>query len=82
MMIETPKGLERAGEILSTPGIDGAIMGTGDYSQAVGLAGQPDHPEVWKACGDLAAQAPQGGGDTGPERPEADQQHLATDELA
>jgi 2-keto-3-deoxy-L-rhamnonate aldolase RhmA len=25
-------------------------MGTGDYSQAIGLAGQPDHPEVWKAA--------------------------------
>jgi 2-dehydro-3-deoxyglucarate aldolase/4-hydroxy-2-oxoheptanedioate aldolase len=50
VMIETPKGLERADEILSTPGIDGAIMGTGDYSQAIGLAGQPDHPEVWKAA--------------------------------
>jgi 2-dehydro-3-deoxyglucarate aldolase/4-hydroxy-2-oxoheptanedioate aldolase len=50
VMIETPKGQERVEEILSTPGIDGAIMGTGDYSQAIGLAGQPDHPEVWKAA--------------------------------
>jgi 2-keto-3-deoxy-L-rhamnonate aldolase RhmA len=50
VMIETPKGLERADEILSVPGIDGAIIGTGDYSQAIGLAGQPDHPEVWKAA--------------------------------
>jgi 2-keto-3-deoxy-L-rhamnonate aldolase RhmA len=55
VMIETPKGLERADEILSTPGIDGAIMGTGDYSQAIGLAGQPDHPEVWKAADRLIA---------------------------
>jgi 4-hydroxy-2-oxoheptanedioate aldolase len=53
VMIETPKGLERADEILSTLGIDGAIMGTGDYSQAIGLAGQPDHPEVWKAADTL-----------------------------
>jgi 2-keto-3-deoxy-L-rhamnonate aldolase RhmA len=50
VMIETPKGLERADEILATPGIDGAIIGTGDYSQAIGLAVQPDHPEVWKAA--------------------------------
>jgi 2-keto-3-deoxy-L-rhamnonate aldolase RhmA len=55
VMIETPKGLERADEIVSTPGIDGAIMGTGDYSQDIGLAGQPDHPEVWKAAERLIA---------------------------
>ena len=55
VMIETPKGLERADEILSTPGIDGAIMGTGDYSQDIGLAGQPDHPEVWRAAERLIA---------------------------
>jgi len=55
VMIETPRGLERADEILSTPGIDGAIIGTGDYSQEIGLAGQPDHPEVWKAAERLIA---------------------------
>src|SRR5262249_57761274 len=55
VMIETPKGLERADEILSPPGIDGATMGTGDYSQDIGLAGQPDHPEVWKAAERLIA---------------------------
>jgi 2-keto-3-deoxy-L-rhamnonate aldolase RhmA len=55
VMIETPKGLERADGILATPGIDGAILGTGDSSQAIGLAGQPDHPEVWKAAERLIA---------------------------
>lgn len=57
VMIETPKGLARADEILSLPGIDGAIMGTGDYSQAIGLAGQMDHPDVWKAADKLVGIA-------------------------
>jgi 2-keto-3-deoxy-L-rhamnonate aldolase RhmA len=47
-MIESPKGLAIVDQILSVPGIDGSIMGTGDFAQALGLPGQPDHPDVWK----------------------------------
>jgi 2-keto-3-deoxy-L-rhamnonate aldolase RhmA len=55
VMIETPRGLASVSQILAVPGIDGAIMGTGDFSQGIGLAGQMDHPEVWKAADKLIA---------------------------
>jgi 2-keto-3-deoxy-L-rhamnonate aldolase RhmA len=55
VMIETPKGFANLEEILSVPGIDGAIIGTGDYTQAIGLAGQADHPKAWEAADKLIA---------------------------
>ncbi len=57
VMIETKKGFANMDKILSVPGIDGAIMGTGDYSQDIGLAGQMDHPRVWEAADKLIAMA-------------------------
>lgn len=50
VMIETPRGFENLEEILSVPGIDGAIMGTGDFTNAIGLPGQMDHPRAWAAA--------------------------------
>jgi 2-dehydro-3-deoxyglucarate aldolase/4-hydroxy-2-oxoheptanedioate aldolase len=49
VMIETEKAVENRDEILSTPGIDGCILGTGDLSMDMGYAGQPDHPAVAEA---------------------------------
>jgi 2-keto-3-deoxy-L-rhamnonate aldolase RhmA len=50
VMIETPKGFDKLDRILSVAGIDGAIMGTGDYSNAIGVPGQMDHPRTWQAA--------------------------------
>ena len=47
VMIETPAGAAKLDEILDVPGIDGAIVGTGDLSMGLGLPGQPDNPRVW-----------------------------------
>jgi 2-dehydro-3-deoxyglucarate aldolase/4-hydroxy-2-oxoheptanedioate aldolase len=57
VMLETKRGFEAADSILGTPGIDGAIVGTGDYSQDIGLVGQPKHPKVLKATQDLVKLA-------------------------
>jgi 2-keto-3-deoxy-L-rhamnonate aldolase RhmA len=46
VMIETPKGIANRDAILSTRGIDGVIVGTGDLSMNMGFPGQPDHPVV------------------------------------
>jgi 2-keto-3-deoxy-L-rhamnonate aldolase RhmA len=44
--IETVRGAENREAILSTPGLDGCFIGTGDLAMGMGYAGQPDHPEV------------------------------------
>jgi 2-keto-3-deoxy-L-rhamnonate aldolase RhmA len=46
VQIETRAGLENRNEILSTAGIDGCIVGTGDLSFSLGYPGQMNHPEV------------------------------------
>lgn len=46
VMIETMEGVRNREEILSTPGIDGCIVGTGDLAMDLGYAGQADHPAV------------------------------------
>jgi 2-keto-3-deoxy-L-rhamnonate aldolase RhmA len=49
VQIETAAGVENRETILSTPGLDGCFVGTGDLAMNMGLAGQPDHPEVLAA---------------------------------
>ncbi len=44
--IETRLGYERAEEIISTPGVDMVYLGPGDFSIAMGHAGDYDHPDV------------------------------------
>ena len=44
--IESVKGVENRQAILSTPGLDACFIGTGDLAMSMGLAGQPNHPEV------------------------------------
>lgn len=46
VQIETRAGLERRDEILSEPGIDGCLVGTGDLAFSLGYPGQVGHPEV------------------------------------
>jgi len=44
-MIETPEGIEKMDEIISTPGLDAAYIGPADLSFALGLAPRGDNPE-------------------------------------
>jgi 2-keto-3-deoxy-L-rhamnonate aldolase RhmA len=46
VQIETRLGVEQRNEILSVPGIDGCLVGTGDLSFSLGYPGQMNHPEV------------------------------------
>jgi 2-keto-3-deoxy-L-rhamnonate aldolase RhmA len=46
VQIETVAGVENREAILSTPGLDGCFIGTGDLAMGMGYAGQPDHPAV------------------------------------
>ena len=46
VQIESPRGVENAGEICSVSGLDIVFVGLGDLSQAVGLTGQLDHPDL------------------------------------
>ncbi len=50
VQIEHIKGVENIDEILSLKEIDGALIGPYDLAGSMGLVGQPDHPEVKKAC--------------------------------
>ncbi len=56
VMIESPQGVSRLDEILAVPGIDGAIVGTGDYALSIGVPGQADHPRVWDAASTVVAR--------------------------
>ncbi len=49
VQIEDPEGIDNLEEIARVEGIDMLFFGPGDYSHALGLAGQFDHPEVDKA---------------------------------
>jgi 4-hydroxy-2-oxoheptanedioate aldolase len=46
VMIETRRGIANRESILSTPGIDGCIIGTGDLAMDLGVPGQTSHPLV------------------------------------
>ena len=50
VQIETRAGLDNRKEILSEPGIDGCLVGTGDLSMSLGYAGQVSHPAVIEAA--------------------------------
>ena len=47
--IESPAALEQAAAIAAVPGIDFLMLGPGDYSCSLGLAGQVRHAEVTAA---------------------------------
>jgi 4-hydroxy-2-oxoheptanedioate aldolase len=46
VQIEDPEAMEELDDIASVEGIDMLFYGPGDYSHALGVAGQMDHPEV------------------------------------
>lgn len=50
VQIETRAGLDNREAILSVPGIDGCLVGTGDLGFSLGYPGQTSHPEVLKAA--------------------------------
>ncbi len=49
VQIEDPEGIGNLDEIARVEGIDMLFFGPGDYSHALGIAGQFDHPEIGKA---------------------------------
>lgn len=48
-IIENSIAIENLADILAVDGIDGAILGTGDLSQSLGVPGQVKHPKVLAA---------------------------------
>jgi 2-keto-3-deoxy-L-rhamnonate aldolase RhmA len=56
VQIETREGLENSDEILSEPGIDGCLIGTGDLSLSLGYPGQVNHPDVIAAAEKIFAK--------------------------
>jgi 2-keto-3-deoxy-L-rhamnonate aldolase RhmA len=49
MQIETQAGLERMDDILSTPGLDVALIGPYDLSTSLGIPGEVNHPRMVRA---------------------------------
>lgn len=49
LQIEDPEPMEELEDILSLPGLDMIFFGPGDYSQAIGVPGQINHPRVVEA---------------------------------
>jgi 4-hydroxy-2-oxoheptanedioate aldolase len=49
VQIETRVGVEKRDEILSVPGIDGCLVGTGDLAFSLGCPGRTNHPDVLAA---------------------------------
>jgi len=61
VQIETTRGVANREAILSTPGLDGCFVGTGDLAMGMGYAGQPDHPAVVAEADKILATAQQRG---------------------
>ena len=60
-MIETREGVEQAGAIAATPGLDGLLIGPYDLSASMGQIGKLDHPSV-QAAGARVRQAAESAG--------------------
>ena len=60
VMIEGREGVENAGAILATPGLDGVFLGPVDLSHALGVPGQIDHPRVLDRMGQVLTEARSG----------------------
>ena len=46
LQIEDPEGMDNLDQIAAVPGYDMLFYGAGDYSHALGVVGQMDHPKV------------------------------------
>jgi 4-hydroxy-2-oxoheptanedioate aldolase len=57
VQIEDPEALDEVDAIAAVEGIDMLFFGPGDFSHAIGLAGQIDHPDVQDAFRKVAASA-------------------------
>ena len=56
VMIETPEGVERAGEIAAVEGIDMLLIGSNDLCTELGIPGELKHPKL-RAAYDAVAKA-------------------------
>ena len=54
VMIESQLAVENIEAIMSTPGVDGALIGPYDLSGSYGVTGQTSHPIVKDACATVA----------------------------
>jgi 2-keto-3-deoxy-L-rhamnonate aldolase RhmA len=61
ILIETPAGVARAGEIAAVPGVDVLGFGANDFTAELGVPGQYTDPRVTQAIGALSAAAKQHG---------------------
>jgi 2-keto-3-deoxy-L-rhamnonate aldolase RhmA len=61
ILIETPAGVERAGEIAAVAGVDMLAFGANDFTAELGVPGQYADPRVTDAVAALAAAAKQHG---------------------
>jgi 2-dehydro-3-deoxyglucarate aldolase/4-hydroxy-2-oxoheptanedioate aldolase len=59
--IETAEGLEKVGEIAAVEGLDGLLLGPGDLSVDLGVAGNNRHPKIVEAVNTIAAAAKSAG---------------------
>ncbi len=57
VMIEGREGVENAGAIMATPGLDGVFLGPVDLSHALGVPGEIDHPRVLERMQHVLAEA-------------------------
>ncbi|MGQ9763588.1 MAG: HpcH/HpaI aldolase family protein [Armatimonadota bacterium] len=57
IQIEDPEPIDELEEIAAVPGIDMLFFGPGDFSHAVGVPGEMNHPRVIEACKRVAEVA-------------------------
>ncbi len=57
MQIETGSAYREAREIAEVNGVDILFLGPADLANALGIRGRPDHPDVLRAAGAVAAAA-------------------------
>ena len=61
ILVETPAGVARAGEIAAVPGVDMLAFGANDFTAELGVPGQYADPRVTQAISALSAAAKQHG---------------------
>ena len=61
IMVETPAAIERIAEIAAVPGVDVINIGVNDVALALGLPGQPEHPQVTALLETAIARVVKGG---------------------